>query len=330
MTKQYSLDWAYAQGKPQLTADFRTVPEDFQVTENLGVEPSGAGEHVLLHVQKRGDNTVWLAKRIARIAGVKPSDVGYCGLKDRHAVARQWFSVYMPKGDEPDWSELNSETVTLLDVTRHVKKLRRGAHKSNHFVISLRNIEGDIDDLIQRLENVKRQGVPNYFGEQRFGHDANNLNEAHKLLVDGVKINNRQMRGLYLSAARSYIFNEVLSRRVSDNSWLTLMKGDVVDSNEDNAPTGPLWGRGRLTSAGDCLVLEELVLEPLREWCHGLEHVGLSQERRALLLTMNNFSYQFKQESLELSFDLPPGCFATAVLRELCQLNDVSPRLPVI
>lgn len=324
MTKQFSLDWAYALGQPLGTADFRSQPEDFQVTETLGFELLGLGEHVCLHIEKRGDNTIWLAKQIARLAGVKPSDVGYCGLKDRHAVTQQWFSVYLPKGQEPDWHQLNSDTVTLLSSTRHVKKLRRGMHANNHFVIRLRNYTDDGAQLAARLEQIKQQGVPNYFGEQRFGHDGNNLTEANGLLVDGVKIKNRQMRGLYLSAARSFLFNKVLSRRITDNNWKTLIAGDVVDLVSDTIPTGPLWGRGRLATQADCLALEEQVLAPWQDWSNGLEHVGLSQERRALLLPISEFKYTVEKSSIELSFALPPGCFATAVLRELCHLNDVS------
>ena len=324
MTKQFSLDWAYALGQPLGSADFRSQPEDFQVTENLGFELSSAGEHVYLHLEKRGDNTIWLAKQIARLAEVNPSDVGYCGLKDRHAVTQQWFSVYLPKGAEPDWRQLNSETVTLLGSTRHVKKLRRGMHTFNHFVIRLRNYSGDNAQLTDRLEQIKQQGVPNYFGEQRFGHSGNNLIEANGLLVDGVKVKNRQMRGLYLSAARSFLFNQVLSYRIANNSWQTLIAGDVADVVNTAIPTGPLWGRGRLATQTDCLALEEQVLAPWQDWSHGLEHVGLAQERRALLLPISEFKFALEESFIELSFALPPGCFATAVLRELCCLNDVS------
>jgi tRNA pseudouridine13 synthase len=324
MTKQFSLDWAYALGQPLGNADFRSQPEDFQVTENLGFELSGTGEHVYLHIEKRGDNTIWLAKQIARLVEVNPSDVGYCGLKDRHAVTQQWFSVYLPKGAEPDWRQLNSETVTLLGSTRHVKKLRRGMHAFNHFIIRLRNYSGDDAHLADRLEQIKQQGVPNYFGEQRFGHGGNNLIEANGLLVDGVKVKNRQMRGLYLSAARSFLFNQVLSYRIANNSWQTLIAGDVADVVNAAIPTGPLWGRGRLSTQTDCLALEEQVLAPWQDWSHGLEHVGLAQERRALLLPISEFKYTLEESYIELSFALPPGCFATAVLRELCCLNDVS------
>ena len=326
---QFSIDWAYAYGKPSIEGLFRRHPEDFCVDENLGFDLTGSGEHVYLHIEKRGDNTAWLARQIARLADVQPMDVGYAGLKDRHGITRQWFSVYFPKGEEPQWSELNSETVTLLTITRHNKKLRRGAHANNKFRIRLHQLSGDIESLQQRLSSVAKQGVPNYFGEQRFGHDGNNLQEAQRLLVDGGKIKNRQKRGLILSAARSYLFNSVLSARVHGDTWKTLLEGEpsleATQNNEGTSlPNGPLWGRGRPLSAGECLSLETQILSPLESWRDGLEHVGLSQERRLLSLLPEDFCSNIEQGRLEVSFSLPPGTYATAVLRELLVLKDVS------
>lgn len=314
----YSLSWAYAYGKPAVSADFRSVPEDFFVDEQLDFEFSGGGEHVVLHIQKRGDNTDWLARQIARLADVAPADVGYCGLKDRHAVTRQWFSVYLPKGEEPDWQQLNSESVQLLAVTRHCRKLRRGSHLGNRFKLVLRHLDGDIDGLLQRLPLIAEQGVPNYFGEQRFGRGAGNLELANRLLVDGVKIKNRQKRTMAMSAARSYLFNAVLSRRVADGVWNNPLEGDP------EAASGPMWGRGRPLSQGACLALEKQVLAPLADWRDGMEHVGLKQERRALQLIPQNLQWELRGDQLQLVFALPPGTYATAVLRELCLLRDVS------
>ncbi|GAA5315609.1 MAG: tRNA pseudouridine(13) synthase TruD [Candidatus Pelagadaptatus aseana] len=318
MDIDFSLNWAYAYGEPQVKADFRCVPEDFFVDELLDFEFTGSGEHVVLHLQKRGDNTDWLARQIAKLAGVGPADVGYCGLKDRHAVTRQWFSVYLPKGDEPDWQQLNSESVQLLRVDRHCRKLRRGSHLGNRFELVLRNLDGRIETLSQRLSVIAEQGVPNYFGEQRFGREAGNLELANRLLVEGQKINNRQRRTMAMSAARSYLFNSVLSRRVQEKTWDTELEGDPEDFS------GPLWGRGRPLSQGVCLELEEAVLAPMAAWRDGMEHVGLKQERRGLRLLPDKLNWQLDDEQLQLSFALPPGTYATAILRELCYLRDVS------
>jgi tRNA pseudouridine13 synthase len=316
--QQYSLNWAYAYGRPQVSADFRSQPEDFFVDEQLGFEFSGSGEHVVLHVQKRGDNTDWLARQIARLAEVAPADVGYCGLKDRHAVTRQWFSVYLPKGEEPDWEALNSDSVRVLAVDRHSRKLRRGSHQANRFKIVLRNLDGDLESLAQRLPQIVEQGVPNYFGEQRFGREAGNLELANRLLVEGQKINNRLRRAMAMSAARSYLFNSVLSARVASGSWTQPVEGDPKGSS------GPLWGRGRPLAQGPCLELEDAVLAPMAGWRDGLEHVGLKQERRALQLLPEGFQWQLDDRQLTLSFSLPPGTYATAVLRELSILRDMS------
>lgn len=321
-TIDLTLNWAYAFGKPEVEGDFRTEPEDFVVDEFLGFEPAGEGEHVYLQVQKRNNNTAWVVKLLARLAGVKPMDVGYCGLKDRNAVTRQWFSVYLPKGDEPNWSEINDETIEVLKVSRHNKKLRRGTHVCNHFQIRLRNLSGALESLPERLEQVKAVGVPNYFGEQRFGRGAQNLVRAEELLVDRIKVKNRQLRGLYISAARSYLFNAVLSQRIQAGTWQQLLPGEV--RSEAGLATGPLWGRGRPLVSEQVAELEQQKLGELQTWCDGLEHVGLDQERRQLQLLSAGFSFLLADADLTLKFALPPGCYATAVLRELCLLREVS------
>jgi len=316
-----TLSWAYAFGNPEVAGDFRTTPEDFVVDEFLGFEPSGEGEHVYLQVRKRNNNTAWIVKLLARLADVKPMDVGYCGLKDRNAVTKQWFSVYLPKGEEPNWSDINDDTVEVLKVSRHNKKLRRGTHVCNHFQIRLRNLSGALESLPERLAKIESLGVPNYFGEQRFGRGAQNLVRAEELLVSRIKVKNRQLRGLYISAARSYLFNAVLSKRVQDTSWQQLLPGEV--SSEAGLATGPLWGRGRPLVSERVAELEQLQVSALQSWCDGLEHVGLDQGRRQLQLLSAGFSYQLVDTDLTLKFALPPGCYATAMLREICQLNEM-------
>ena len=322
LSRIYNLDWAYVAGPPPAEALLKLSPEDFCVDEELGFEPCGEGEHVYLHLRKRGDNTAWLARQIARLANVESRDVGFCGLKDRNAVTRQWFSIYLPKAEEPDWYRLASDSVSVLQVTRHRQKLRRGTHSANRFKICLRQILGvDGADLQQRLARVAEQGVPNYFGPQRFGIDGNNLREAERLLVEGGKIRNRQQRGLILSAARAYLFNLVLDSRVRDGSWLLSIEGEPLI---DGLPSGPLWGRGRLAGSLSSVELEEAVLRPWHAWCEGLEHVGLQQERRRLLCRPQDFRAQLQSDGLQVEFRLPPGGFATTVLREICRLKEAS------
>jgi tRNA pseudouridine13 synthase len=316
------LDFPRAYGSVSARASFRSCPEDFEVIEELGFEPSGDGEHIYLFIEKRGENTAWVAEQIARIAQVKPMDVGYCGRKDRHAVTRQWFSIYLPlrhQQVEPDWSLLGSDSIQVISISRHTRKLRKGEHRANHFRIGLRDLQVDEPELlIKKLEHVFAQGVPNYFGEQRFGNNANNLREANALLVDGKTYRDKQKRGLILSAARSYLFNLVLAERVRVGNWNQLMDGDPQPE-----PSGPLWGRGRPPIAGELLTLEQSILSEWSEWCHGLEHMGLSQERRALVLRPSLCSYEWRDDMhLALSFTLESGAFATSLLHELFILDN--------
>lgn len=318
MQPTFSLDFPFAYGQPDVTAAFRAEPEDFQVYEHLGFEPCGEGEHVYLHVRKRGENTAWVAEKIAEIANVSVMDIGYCGRKDRHAVTTQWFSVYLPKVDvEPDWLALNSDSIQVLQVSRHQSKLRRGDHQSNEFVIRLRNTSV-VDKLSfqQKIEKIFAQGVPNYFGEQRFGRNANNLPEAHAILVEGRRMRDKQKRGLFLSAARSYLFNQVLAARVLAGNWQILLPGEP-----EQFPSAPLWGRGRSAASAEAAELEKSVMVDWAQWCDGLEHAGLQQERRASVLMPENASWRWLENDLELHFSLGSGEFATTILRELAILQ---------
>jgi len=315
---EFSLDFPLAHGVLTARGEFRSVPEDFQVDEELGYEPSCSGEHVFLQVRKRGENTAWVAEKIAAVAGVNNNDVGYCGRKDRHAVTTQWFSVYLPKPTDagiPDWASLNSDSIQILAVSRHQHKLRRGEHQRNHFVIRLRNLQtNDRELLASKINHIFSQGVPNYFGEQRFGRGGNNLHEAQAILVEGKRYRDKQKRGLMLSAARSYLFNQVLAERVRTNTWCHLLEGEA------DIPTAPLWGRGRSKVSGYLEALETRVLSQWADWANGLEHAGLLQERRPLVLLPESSSWRWVDADLELSFALSAGEFATSVLHEVAEL----------
>lgn len=324
---EFSLDFPRAYGALTASAIFRAQPEDFQVDEDLGYVPSGSGEHVFLHICKRGENTAWVAGKIAELANVNVTDIGYCGRKDRHAVTAQWFSVYLPKAPEPDWTLINTESIQLLSVSRHQHKLRRGEHKQNNFVLRLRNVQTENRNSLQeKIESVFAQGVPNYFGEQRFGLGGNNLREAEAILVGGKRYRDKQKRGLMLSAARSYLFNQTLAMRVLANNWTNQLDGEI-----NLQPSGPLWGRGRPLVSGVLLELEQSALAEWASWCDGLEHAGLSQERRALQLIPRNAEYVWEGDDLILRFSLDAGEFATAILHEIAvlenQQNQVTPDL---
>lgn len=322
---EFDLDFARAHGGNLVKADFRTKDEDFVVDENLGFEPEGEGEHQYIQLVKRGENTQWVAKHIARFAGVKEMDVGYCGLKDRRAVTSQWFSVYLPKREMLEWSllpESQSLNAHVLQACKGQKKLRRGQHAFNHFAITLRNCDVvDQARLADLLDSVIAVGVPNYFGEQRFGRQGNNLVAASRWLDGGERIQKCGPKHMIMSAARSFLFNRVLEERVKSCSWSVPIDGDVL-TNAGWA-TAPLWGRGRSATSEDALAIERSVLAPLAAWTNGLEHCGLNQERRSLVLKPANMSWDYRESErlLLLEFALPPGEYATSVLREICDLK---------
>jgi tRNA pseudouridine13 synthase len=335
---------AFAGGGPLVRGRLRVRPEDFEVQEIPLIEPAGKGEHVWLLVRKRLENTGQVARELARVAGVPQRDVSYAGLKDRNAVTTQWFSVCMPGGKEPDWCALNSETVTLLHHVRHHRKLRRGTLRGNTFRIRIRDITGDRTMLERQLHAVAAGGVPNYFGEQRYGRGGSNLRAAERRFSGAAPRLAREQRGLALSAARSFLFNQVLSRRVETHSWDQLLPGDAlqldgthsffVASEPDDTlqrrvregdvhPTGPLCGQGDSPVTGKALQLELDCLAPYGVWLQGLAAAGLHPERRALRLLVGDLQWSWPEpDSLELHFSLPAGGFATSVLRELVRYRD--------
>lgn len=328
----------YAHGQPHIQGRLRVAPEDFQVREELDFVLDGAGEHVWLWVRKRGANTEWVAKRLAERAGVPSGAVSYAGLKDRHAVTEQWFSVHLPGQADPDWNTDPHPDFTVLNATRHSRKLRRGALSGNIFCITVRDLDGDPAKWATRLEWIAATGVPNYFGEQRFGRDAGNLERAEAMLSGREKVRDRHQRGLYLSAARSALFNAALARRVVEGSWNVALPGEVlmlagshsiftadeVDetirqrvATFDVHPTGPLWGAGELRSGGAVRELEEAVATTFPTFRDGLAAAGLQQERRALRLMVGDAMLECPEpRTAVLNFRLPAGAYATTVLRE--------------
>lgn len=340
------MNWTYLYGdQPQGSALFKVQPEDFQVTEILGFAPDedSKGQHHWLYIEKRGANTEFVARQIARYVDVAPKEVSYSGLKDRHAVTMQWFSVQLPATREVDWSALQHSEYRVLRHLRVGRKLRRGTHQANEFKILLRDVDGR-DDLERRLALVAAQGVPNYYGEQRFGHDGQNLNKALAMFA-GRRIKDRNLRSMLLSSARSYIFNSVVSQRIEKKLEQTLLAGDVLmlqgsnsffafeDESQradiegrleagDVALSAPLWGRGEMLASSVAAEFERAALPPLEGFLEGLERAGLKQERRQLSLRPENFSWQWLGQHLELNMRLPTGTFATSVLRELMTIRD--------
>jgi tRNA pseudouridine13 synthase len=313
--------WPNAYPASGASATLKLLNEDFIVTELPLQLPSGEGEHIWLDVEKDGANTAFVAQQLAEAAGVQERDVGYAGLKDRYAITRQWFSIYLPKGETPDLTQLQHPEFKVLSQSRHVKKLRPGDLLGNRFRIVLRDVTGDRHAIEANLEAIASHGVPNYFGAQRFGHDAGNVEQGRAMLAREIRVRNPKKKGIYLSAVRSFVFNEVLALRIRQGLWGQTLPGDVMD--EAGRPTGPLWGRGRVTTTDQAQALEMSVAELHATLCNGMEHAGLDQERRALVASPAGLSWQWPQaDQLVLAFALPAGNYATSVLNEILRTTE--------
>lgn len=340
----YPLDWAYANPVLEGMARFKQQPEDFQVYEILPFELTGQGEHLYVQVRKTGQNTSWVARQLAQWAGVSNRDVSFSGLKDRHAVCEQWFSLWLPGQSDPQ-TELEIEGVELLQQVRHQAKLRSGAHAGNRFVIRLRDCSANAELVDARLQDIARLGVPNYFGPQRFGRNADNVDQAVVLFQKGkqqLRKVKRDTKSILLSSIRSWIFNRTLSERVHNGSWLSVLSGEplilagsrswfIAEGTEqeqqrvdqqDCHPSGPMWGRGRPLTEGQALEFEQGLLSKWSPLLQILEHQGLSQERRPLRLIPESLSWQWQQQDLILTFELPRGSFATSVIREVIAIDE--------
>jgi tRNA pseudouridine13 synthase len=328
-----------AQGAPLAAVRLRVTPADFLVEEDLGFAPAGTGQHLLLRVRKQNANTQWVARELARLVGCRAADVGYAGLKDRRAIAIQWFSVPQPR-TPVSWQAARSEEFEVLEAHPHTRKRPRGALAGNRFVVRLGAPAGEgarlAQELAPRLAEVARRGVPNYFGPQRFGRAGANLVGAAtqlRSLAPGE-------RGFVLSAARSALFNAVLAARVREASWEHLEAGDLANLDGRGSifaveaadptlsercqrleihPTGPLWGQGPPASRARVLELEGRIGASLPEQVALCAQAGMAQERRSLRLVVRDLSCQAEADAVVLGFRLGRGGFATAVLRELVE-----------
>jgi len=315
-------NWHRAHGEPLFHGLLRHKPEDFWVTEHLGWDLSGDGEHDYLWLEKTGANTDWVAQQLADYAQVPLNDVGFAGLKDRHAVTEQWFSV--PRWHLPDWSALAIDGVRVLKVGRHLRKLRRGAHRANAFRIVVRPQQTlDPIALKARMEQLKLQGVPNYFGEQRFGREGNNLRLADSWAAG--RHLSRSKRSLAISTIRSWVFNNALSERVQTQCWNVLQPGDLANLDGSGSvfsvdevdralrqrcelfdihPALPLVGQGSAIEQAN--------------WQRALDKARVEPGSRSLRLRLTDLMVDIDESAVVLRFLLPRGAFATSVLREIC------------
>ncbi|WP_427982161.1 tRNA pseudouridine(13) synthase TruD [Agarivorans sp.] len=326
----------YLHGQPQWTGILKQQDEDFKVDEVLPFSFSGDGEHMMVKVEKRGENTAWVAKLLAEHCQVSPKVVSFAGLKDRHALTTQWFSIQLPGKANVDLPENLAEGVKIVAIERHNRKLKRGALSGNNFEIRLRDVS-DIEQAVARAHLVAEQGAPNYFGQQRFGRDGGNIEQALSLFA-GRRIRSREKRSLYLSAARSLVFNHCVSQRIKKGLFSQLLSGDVMKFTSSNAYfvadqldediqqrfeqgelelSAPMVGKGDLASVAEAAELENSMIAELPELVSGLSDAGLKMERRALALKPQQFKVAVDGPDLLLSFYLSAGNYATSILREI-------------
>ena len=351
MDKDYSFQRVYQ--SLNISAKVKSQADDFIVEENIDIEFSGEGEHCWIYIKKRECNTDWVAQQLAKYCRVKKLAVAYAGLKDRHAVTSQWFSVQLPGKPTPDWREFEStfcvdgseESVQILQSFRHNRKLQRGALKSNTFRLILRELsdtsEKAFTSLTQRCNEIADKGVPNYFGTQRFGRNNNNLDQAEKLFLNPRHKISKHKRGLYLSAARSWMFNCILSERIKQGVWNKRLPGDVFmldgksacfkDEQDDSTvneldqrlehneihPTAILWGEGEAMVASQADDLETKVIEQFPVYRDGLVAARLQSQRRACRVIPGQMECSRLQDDFKVSFALTSGSYATMVLAEI-------------
>ncbi len=304
----FSTDFSYAYGKPTVSGTIKTDAEDFKVFELPDYSLSGSGEHVYLKVRKTNANTGWVASQLADFAGTSHKDIGFAGRKDRYAITEQWFSCYLPGEQGPNWEMLEIEGVELLEVTRHARKLRKGDLAGNMFELTLRQVSSEPADhkvLESCLHQLRDNGVPNYFGEQRFGRENGNLEYADKLLKGCKSI--RHNRDIYLSAARAYMFNHFLSSKISEDGWLGISDDE----------SGPMYGMSRDPRPG-----EDNLPEECEHWRAGLQERRVKSGSRNLKLKPQDLRWRFEGECLILTFSLTSGSFATSVLREMMDYKE--------
>ena len=299
---------------------------------------AGDGEHDWLRVEKTAANTQWTAEQLARHARVKPNDVGYAGMKDRHAISRQWFSVRRPNRGGTDWDTFEATGVRILERHVHGRKLRRGTHTGNAFRIALRaaGLGAHEAAIAERIAGIDALGVPNYFGAQRFGHGGSNV-ETGRAALAGRRMS-RHRRGIGISAVRSSLFNAQLDARVRDGTWNRLLPGELANLDGsasvfavdtvtpelagrcrafDIHPSGGLPGDGGPRPSGEAAEVEEAILAQHADLVAGLVAARVEAARRPLRLPVRKLRMELEADCLWLEFELGTGGYATSVLREI-------------
>lgn len=331
----------YLYGKPEQAGRLKAEFADFIVKEELGYPLSNDGEFVAVKIRKTNANTLFVGEKLAEFVGISAKNMSYAGLKDRHAVTEQWFCLHLAGKETPDFSQFALDDIEVLEVTRHNRKIRVGSLAGNHFELLLRDVVQS-ENLVHRLEALQALGFPNYFTEQRFGRDGNNLTQAQRWAKGEIKVKDRKKRSFYLSAARSEIFNLVVADRIQSgllnevvendvmqlagsNSWFVAQAEELSELNKrlalgDILQTAPLIGENSLSQP--CSAREQKIVAEQQLLLNLMAQERTNALRRPMLCKPQNFTWQFTDEGLKLAFFLPAGSYATALVRELILVDD--------
>ncbi len=335
---------------PGIGGAIKSSPDDFEVEEIPAYEPCGSGDFLYLWVEKRGMGAEYFTRQIAHRLGIRPGDIGTAGLKDRHAITRQWVSV--PAAAEANIAQLDGEGIRVLRSARHNNKLRAGHLHGNRFRIVVRDADRNVD--VQAIvERIRTNGLPNFYGNQRFGHDGETLLLGQALiyeqplppLADGRRPNLRNpfLRKLALSAVQSALFNQYLARRMNDGLMRQVLPGDVMAKwpfggmfvaedvpaeqarfdRREIVSAGPIFGRKTFPAKNGAAEREAAVLREANLSRDSFARFGklLMGSRRHNLVYVDDLTADLQLESLQLTFTLPAGSYATVLLREIMKTN---------
>ena len=332
---------------PALGGRIRSTPDDFCVEERPLYLPCGEGEHLYIRVKKRGLSTPDLVLRLASQLHVKAQTVGVAGLKDAQAVTTQLLSLQGVKAETVAALPIDDRLLTLEILGRHRNRLRKGHHAGNQFRLVIRDVrERSEDDLQELFDELVRRGVPNYFGPQRQGRSGTNFQLGAELLQDAARRNKmpRNKRIWFMNAYQSHVFNRIVAKRIESIDRVFL--GDWAMKSENGAcfpveqpeveqpradrfeisPTGPLFGSRAPWATGGPGDIEQAVVAELGTTPELLSKAGAEcgfrGERRALRVRLNELSWSLEGTVLTLGFWLPPGSYATSVLREVVKKSD--------
>lgn len=322
---------------PGIGGAIKTHPEDFEVEEIAAYEPSGEGEFLYLWIEKRDMGAEYFQRQVAQRLGISAAEVGTAGLKDRRAVTRQWISV--PLAAEERLGQLEGAGLTVLKVSRHTNKLRPGHLHGNRFRVLVRECSQP-ENATRIIDRIHLRGLANFYGGQRFGHDAETLRTGLALLR-GEKARARTpfIKKLALSAAQAALFNAYLAARCSDDLLRTVLPGDVMAKypfggmfvaediaaeqarfeRRETVSAGPIFGRKTFPARADAARREEDILQRYGFTARSFDGFGklMLGTRRHNLVYVDDLAAEAVAEGSRLSFSLPAGSYATVLLREL-------------